>query len=395
MEKMRWCLSRSPDLVEMNNSLDIRIVDVWSSLERWRGLEQNAVMSPYQNSSWILAWYKDTEQNSQSERQVFAVEGWQGDNLVFILPLQITNKFGIKICKWFGPKYQNLNSGIFDKYWLTSQGYVNFSEVLSQIAELHGDIDIFQLEKQPLETGNITNPLADVGYGIIHSDPIFIAKIGSNFKNWEESKRSKNSRKRLAKKRNALQIKVGLVTTQRATTRYEIWNAFDTLFSQREIARNVRALPNPISSDSDLPALKEAAIAGLNSQNGLRVYTMNSGASVLAVNCFITHDERASAILSSMDEDLAKFSVGRLTERDTLELLSIDGFSVVDFGLGDDRYKQEWATREQVYDNFVTTTRFGHLARYMLVAIGLFKRMIKRSASFKKAIRLIKSRYRF
>lgn len=379
----------------MNNSLDIRIVDICSSLERWRDLEHNAVMSPYQNSSWILAWCKNNEHNSKFEKQVFVVEGYQDDNLVFILPLQITNKFGIKICNWFGPKYQNLNSGIFNKYWLASQDYVNFSEVLSEVADLHGDIDIFQLEKQPLEIGSVTNPLAGVGHRILHSDPIFIAEIGNNFKDWVESKRSKNSRKRLVKKHNALQRKVGPVTTKRVTTRSEICNAIDTLFSQREIARNVRALPNPISSDLDLPALKEAAIDGLNSHNGLRVYTMNSGSSVLAVNCFITHDERASAILSSMDEDLAKFSIGRLTERDTLELLSKDGFSLVDFGLGDDRYKQEWATREQVYDNFVASTRLGHLARYMLVANRLFRRMIKRSASFKKAIRLIKSRYRF
>ncbi|MEP4475443.1 MAG: hypothetical protein ABJ024_10355, partial [Lentilitoribacter sp.] len=89
----------------MDNALDIRIIDIWSSLERWRGLEHNAVMSPYQYSAWILAWYNDTEQNLKSDRRVFAVEGWQEDNLVFILPLQITNVFGIKICKWLGPKY--------------------------------------------------------------------------------------------------------------------------------------------------------------------------------------------------------------------------------------------------------------------------------------------------
>ncbi|MEP2980984.1 MAG: GNAT family N-acetyltransferase [Lentilitoribacter sp.] len=379
----------------MDNALDIRIIDIWSSLERWRGLEHNAVMSPYQYSAWILAWYNDTEQNLKSDRRVFAVEGWQEDNLVFILPLQITNVFGIKICKWLGPKYQNLNSGIFSKHWLTNQGDVNFSEVLSQIAELHGDIDIFQLEKQPLEIGSLMNPLAGVGHKMLHPDPIYIAKIDSNFKNWEESKRSKNSRKRLAKKRNALQRIVGSVTIQRVTSSAEVNNAFDTLFSQREQARKTRALPNPVSEVSNLSALKEAAIDGLNSHNGLRVYTMNSSASVLAVNCFITHDERASAILSSMDENLAKFSVGRLIERDTLELLIIDRFSVVDFGLGDDRYKMEWAIRERLYDNFVASTHVGHLARHMLVASSFFKQMIKRPALVKKVIRFVKSRYRF
>ncbi|MEP4476694.1 MAG: GNAT family N-acetyltransferase, partial [Lentilitoribacter sp.] len=156
-----------------------------------------------------------------------------------------------------------------------------------------------------------------------------------------------------------------------------------------------RALPNPVSEVSNLSALKEAAIDGLNSHNGLRVYTMNSSASVLAVNCFITHDERASAILSSMDENLAKFSVGRLIERDTLELLIIDRFSVVDFGLGDDRYKMEWAIRERLYDNFVASTHVGHLARHMLVASSFFKQMIKRPALVKKVIRFVKSRYRF
>ncbi|MEP3198038.1 MAG: GNAT family N-acetyltransferase [Lentilitoribacter sp.] len=379
----------------MDNALDIRIIDIWSSLERWRGLEHNAVMSPYQYSAWILAWYNDTEQNLKSDRRVFVVEGWQEDNLVFILPLQITNVFGIKICKWLGPKYQNLNSGIFSKHWLTNQGDVNFSEVLSQIAELHGDIDIFQLEKQPLEIGSLMNPLAGVGHKMLHPDPIYITKIDSNFKNWEESKRSKNSIKRLAKKRNALQRIVGSVTIQRVTSSAEVNNAFNTLFSQREQARKTRALPNPVSEVSNLSALKEAAIDGLNSHNGLRVYTMNSSASILAVNCFITHDERVSAILSSMDENLAKFSVGRLIERDTLELLIIDRFSVVDFGLGDDRYKMEWAIRERVYDNFVASTHVGHLARHMLVASSFFKRMIKRPALVKKVIRFVKSRYRF
>ncbi|MEP4342085.1 MAG: GNAT family N-acetyltransferase, partial [Lentilitoribacter sp.] len=348
-----------------------------------------------QYSAWILAWYNDTEQNLKSDRRVFVVEGWQEDNLVFILPLQITNVFGIKICKWLGPKYQNLNSGIFSKHWLTNQGDVNFSEVLSQIAELHGDIDIFQLEKQPLEIGSLMNPLAGVGHKMLHPDPIYITKIDSNFKNWEESKRSKNSIKRLAKKRNALQRIVGSVTIQRVTSSAEVNNAFNTLFSQREQARKTRALPNPVSEVSNLSALKEAAIDGLNSHNGLRVYTMNSSASILAVNCFITHDERVSAILSSMDENLAKFSVGRLIERDTLELLIIDRFSVVDFGLGDDRYKMEWAIRERVYDNFVASTHVGHLARHMLVASSFFKRMIKRPALVKKVIRFVKSRYRF
>lgn len=387
--------SRSPDLVEISMTFDIRFVDIFSSYERWREFEQNAVMSPYQNSSWISAWYNKTNNNLNSEMQVFVVEGWQGDDLVFILPLQISNKLGITICKWFGPKFQNWNSGIFKRNWQEKKDKLNFSDVLSRIAEIHGNIDIFQLEKQRPQIDKFANPLTDVGCRILHADPIYIAEIAGSFKNWEENRRSKNSRKRLARKRNALQKAVGSITVQRAMSRPEVDNAFDTLFAQRERARKTRALPNPVSDVANLSALKQAAFNGLNSRNGLRVYTMTTSAKVLAVSCFITHDEHASAVISSMNENLAKFSVGRLIERDALEHLTIDGFRALDFGLGDDRYKQEWAVKEQVYDNLVAITRFGKLALYTLFIIGTCKRLLKSLTASKKIIRSIKSRYWF
>lgn len=376
-------------------TFDIRFVDVFSSFERWMGLEQNAFMSPYQNSSWISAWYNDCQKNTNSERQIFVVEGWQGDDLVFILPLQISNKLGVTICRWFGPKFQNWNSGVFNKNWQNKEDKVNFSEILSRIAIIHGNIDIFQLEKQRPQIDKFANPLTDVGCRILHADPIYVADIAGSFKKLEENRRSKNSRKRLSRKRRSLQRVVGSITVQRAMSRPEVDNAFDTLFAQREQARKTRALPNPVSEVSNLSALKQAAFNGLNSRNGLRVYTMTTSAKVLAVSCFITHDEHASAILSSMNENLTKFSVGRLIERDALEHLAIDGFRLVDFGLGDDRYKQEWAIREQVYDNFVAITRLGQLALYIFVIIGNGKRLLKNITTSKKTIRFVKSRYGF
>jgi CelD/BcsL family acetyltransferase involved in cellulose biosynthesis len=67
----------------------------------WRDLESKNITTPsvFQSFEWVKSWC-DTHLSHASTDQLKVTAGYLNGNLVFILPLVITSRFGLKILQW-------------------------------------------------------------------------------------------------------------------------------------------------------------------------------------------------------------------------------------------------------------------------------------------------------
>lgn len=361
----------SKEPIRLNKILDGEIRSCWKELQ------DDAVLSPYQLDNWLLTWSEIQSETKQNRH--FFLCGYEGKKEVFLLPLLIETKLGVKICRWLGGKVQNVNGGLYNENWLRNCDQNTIKSIIKQIIDIVGRVDLFVFEKQPPEIGGASNPFLMIGRKYPHRDRLYTCKMADDFDAFERQKRSAGSRNRLRKKAKQLSESGGPVHVKRAADSVTLNKYLDAFFEQKAIAQKIGRLPNPFADDLIQKFLKTSSQLALNKTNGLHVYGLMAGERVCAVSMSIRNGPSNSGFASSYSEALKSYSPGKILEREILRLRHTEGVREFDFGLGDDVYKLEWTEPIDLYDNYYGETTLGSIVGILIVIKSRLLRLAKQS----------------
>ena len=138
----------------MINNFNYKIYnEINSSLESiWRSSEKENVSHIFQEIDFIKEYIKNKKLN------LYFVAIFSGKELLFLLPLEIKNFYGIKILQFIGTKEFDYCSPIIAKI----KNKINeneFNEIWKKILNEIKSYDLILLDKQPEIISGIENPL--------------------------------------------------------------------------------------------------------------------------------------------------------------------------------------------------------------------------------------------
>ena len=341
-------------------------------LEQWTQLQKAAVFTPYQSLAWYATWIRNVASVRRETPLIITAADSDG-RLTLVLPLVVRTRLGVRVASFAGGKHSNFNMPVVAGD--ASFEFAAIDRLLSAVARLRPDIDLFVFDALPLSWRGVANPLvsprsrahtaAASALGLVpDSERLFAANVSPH---------------RLRKNR-VTDRKLGNhgVTLRRASTPLDIERALSTFLAHKEPWFASRGLTNPFTAPGTMAFLQELA---QQADGGMELHCLHGSCDeILAVAGVLTDRRRASLTFVSFDpaSPLAKLSLGNKLVRELISDACRRGLETFDFGLGEAAYKDSLGARsEPIVVSLRSMTLKGHLADWIISAARHAKIEIK------------------
>ncbi|MGK6312861.1 GNAT family N-acetyltransferase [Neorhizobium sp. DT-125] len=351
----------------------------------WRRLENFAINSLHQGFGWCLGW---TEAHG---REFAIVQGIAKGRTLLILPLEIVLEKGVKIARFPGDRFNNINTGLFDPDLAApdAEELLNFAYAL-RIA-LKDRADLVVLDNIPLRWRGLRHPLTELAT-IENQNRSFQLPLFADFEATIAQLNAKSRRKKFRSSSRKIEAIGGYeyIVPRGHDEKHALLDLFfrqkgerlrlfglPDVFQPREIRDFFHRLLDVPTEGSDTPLVLHAirlrgeheghipAIAGLSRKGG-----------------------HVICQFSSIDETVCpEASPGELLFWLTIERSCREGAAIFDFGIGDQPYKRNWCSQETVqHDILLPLTWKGSMARPLLIGMTRAKAAIKRNPDLYSAL---------
>lgn len=344
----------------------------------WRSLEQDNLASIHQSYDWCAAWSEATN------HPLAIVSGSVGDDIVFILPLEIVRAGGIRRAQFIGAHHSNINTGLFSSDFKQTAKDGLMLELQGEVTRsLRGKADLLVLGNVPLDWRGQRSPLAGLP-GIENQNHAFQLPFLGAFETTLKQVNAKRRRKKFRHQSRILDDKGGY-EHMIAATAAERQSLLDLFFQQKAVRFEAARLPDVFRDDATRRALHR--LTELSSADGtyaalemhaLRLKGEHEG-HMPAVAALSRKGDHIICQFASIDEtQVAEASPGELLFWLMIERLHREGIALFDFGIGDQIYKRSWCPAETVqHDLILPISATGHAA-------ALAQRGVTRAKSFIK-----------
>ncbi|WP_349957895.1 GNAT family N-acetyltransferase [Rhizobium sp. ZPR3] len=343
------------------DQLRVDIFDRMAPLEaEWRALEQDDLNSLHQSYDWCAAWMENFE------RPVAIIRGSIGDEIAFILPLEIINSRGIRRVEFIGGHHNNINTGLFSARFLAN-GELTPLQANAISAALRGKADVVILRNVPLEWRGRKSPLVSLT-SIENQNHAFQMPFLGSFEASLKQVNAKRRRKKFKHQSRILDAKGGYEYVIAGSDQQDA--LLDLFFRQKATRFKEAGLPDAFK-DAGTKAALHAMLhrrgnGGLDATLQMHVLRLKGEheGHIPAIAALSRKGDHVICQFASIDEALvADASPGELLFWLMIERLHREGVALFDFGIGDQIYKRSWCPMETVqYDFFLPVSRMGHLA---------------------------------
>ncbi|NTJ63981.1 GNAT family N-acetyltransferase [Agrobacterium rhizogenes] len=343
------------------DQLRVDIFDSMAPLEaEWRALEQDDLNSLHQSYDWCAAWMENFE------RPVAIIRGSIGDEIAFILPLEIINSRGIRRAEFIGGHHNNINTGLFSARFLAN-GELTPLQANAISAALRGKADVVILRNVPLEWRGRKSPLVSLT-SIENQNHAFQMPFLGSFEASLKQVNAKRRRKKFKHQSRILDAKGGYEYVIAGPDQQDA--LLDLFFRQKATRFKEAGLPDAFK-DAGIKAALHAMLhrcgnGGLDATLQMHVLRLKGEheGHIPAIAALSRKGDHVICQFASIDETLvADASPGELLFWLMIERLHREGVALFDFGIGDQIYKRSWCPMETVqYDFFLPVSRMGHLA---------------------------------
>jgi CelD/BcsL family acetyltransferase involved in cellulose biosynthesis len=343
------------------DQLRVDIFDSMAPLEaEWRALEQDDLNSLHQSYDWCAAWMENFE------RPVAIIRGSIGDEIAFILPLEIINSRGIRRAEFIGGHHNNINTGLFSARFLAN-GELTPLQANAISAALRGKADVVILRNVPLEWRGRKSPLVSLT-SIENQNHAFQMPFLGSFEASLKQVNAKRRRKKFKHQSRILDAKGGYEYVIAGPDQQDA--LLDLFFRQKATRFKEAGLPDAFK-DAGIKAALHAMLhrcgnGGLDATLQMHVLRLKGEheGHIPAIAALSRKGDHVICQFASIDEALvADASPGELLFWLMIERLHREGVALFDFGIGDQIYKRSWCPMETVqYDFFLPVSRMGHLA---------------------------------
>lgn len=360
----------------------------------WYDLQKQCPLTIYQHFLWQKAWL-ETIGNSLKGKPLF-ITGNIDQKPVFLLPLIVIQKTGLKIATWMGGEHANYRFGLF-----TPQHNEAIRQIIPMLPSailkhLPYSIDVLELTQQPLSWDGNNNPmtalptqLSPLSGGSISLVPDFNAVLAIG--------NEKRKRKILRAQEKTLSA-LGGYEFLRTKNESEHNAIYDVFIAQKRQWFADRGIKNKFAND--------ATTAFFNRLSHYNSY-MSEGEFLLEFDYIYADGEHLSMLaggtikgqhfgyFTSMTNDIkyASISPGSLNFYKRIEAACTENMRRFDFGVGAERYKKSWCNETHaLIDIIIPMSAKGRFYK----ATRLLKSSIKRRLKESEALwPLVKSARRF
>lgn len=332
--------SKQVSLTNLSNFF-VSITDDLESIQaEWRQLEQISTISVYQRFDWVSA-YLDSHTCGRSKPKANIVVIHYDGELVMILPFMYQPGL-VKKLQWFGGSHSNYNMPLISDRFRTRITGREIRHIFKQISKMMPGISFLKLCNQPLRWEGQDNPLIHLahqpsphmGYQL-HLYPDFDRVLSQS--NAKRKKKKFRYQSRQAEAHGGAELVIG--DTQ--DTARELLESFFEQKSQRMKRQGLKDLFDREETRQFFRKLSDLSVGTIHPP--LIFYGLRIGGKIRAVYGGSIWGERFSANVSSFSEDeLAHISPGEMLMYMMSKHLSEQGLTVMDLGIGEERYKTSW-----------------------------------------------------
>ncbi len=362
-----------------------RIIDnVQDAYAIWASLSQNLAKTVYQTSEFLNSWLETTGVAEGFNPVFISIEDQEGGQI--FLPLGVKKVSGLKIAQFLGGKHANFNMPVFNDAALKWSGEQIKAALLK--AGRAAEIDVFSLLNQPVIWKGIANPLARLssqpspsfGYSLAlqkDSDALISKRL------------SKEGRKKLRHKEKSV-AKLGDVQFVEALDAAQHKNMLQAYFTQKSIQFAGKGIIDPFDDENVRSWLRNLSC--------LRLFGLELEGKYLAIWGIGIQQQHVSGMFTSYDtqSEAARSSPGEVLLVWLIRKLCLDGYSSIDFGVGEARYKDVWSDETvRLVDMYMSVSLTGVIPAFLMRLKGRLKRWVKQSGFAFNTIRAVKSKLGF
>jgi CelD/BcsL family acetyltransferase involved in cellulose biosynthesis len=344
----------------------------------WRALERDGTLTSYQRYDWLAAWTATIGRAEGVEPVILIAR--RGDRPAFVWPFGVSADGPVRVARWLGDEHCNYHVGIFAPGEMARLTEADTQRALDRTAR-EAAIDAFRLERQPLSWADIPNPIV----GALPSAPSpsngYSCSVPGSFESLLQARNGAHKRKKMRQKSRHME-EAGDFAIRTAASLDEARRVLDAFFAQkaeRFAAAGIRDCFAPAVVRSFYGELLADAFARDRSLFGLRYLT--AAGKPRAVMGMSAEGTRLSLLfLSYANDELARWSPGETLVFNVIEDACAAGFRTIDFGVGEERYKESWCDRtEQLFESYFPVTRTGWLYATAVRTRDGVKRSIKQN----------------
>ncbi|MET1415003.1 GNAT family N-acetyltransferase [Roseibium sp. HPY-6] len=353
--------------VRNETSLELAVFSDFRDIEMdWRQLDAIGYSNPYQSPGWLTAW-SETIGRSHSLEPVIVAGRLDGKS-VLILPLAVQHQSGATTVSFLGHENGNQNTGIWDRRFYDNVTAQQIHDFLTQICRTL-DADLLILQNVPEIWQGRPHPLV-LDEAETSPSPIFVRDLPSDFEVLFKETHSKSSRKNLSRKQRNLQSVEGYAVVK-AETKQDIRRGFDAFLEQRATRAQEAGIPNVFSTP--VAALFLEKLIGLGDEAEaapvLDLWFLEVGGKIRSTYLCAHHSETIFAYSNSIAHDeFLPNSPGLVLIKEIIErACAAADVSVLDLGLGEERYKTSWAEPVVLKDSLVAASFMGRCQKNIAV----------------------------
>ncbi|MEJ1161287.1 GNAT family N-acetyltransferase [Prosthecomicrobium sp. N25] len=379
LRRLRMPVGRAGRAGSMDPAFVVRR-DLAAAEADWRELEARGVASVYQRYDWLSAWADTVGRAEGVEPAVLVAH--RGGRPIAVWPFGITADGPVRVGRWLGDSHCNYHLGLFAPGEMAAFDEGRCQQALEAVARAAG-IDAFVLERQPARWDDVPNPLvaalpstpsASNGHacGLPGAfDELLAARNGGH--------KRKKHRQKLKQFEAAGDLRLG--APQSLDEAAFVLDSFFEQKAERFAAAGIRdcfAAPHVRSFFHDLVRRAAGADPEL-----FELRSLSAGGRLRAIAGLSTHAGRRSILfLSYANDDLARWSPGEILVFALMEEACGRGLATVDFGVGEERYKDSWCDRTEVlYESTYPVTSAGWIYGLAVRTRDTVKRTIKQNAA--------------
>ncbi|WP_168206447.1 GNAT family N-acetyltransferase [Labrenzia sp. PHM005] len=361
-------------------AIDLQLVTGFDqAAEDWQQLYETGYATPYQSRTWCQA-YLETLGRENDNQPLIAVARQAGQP-VLLLPLLLKKKAGFCFLSFLGAGIGNQNTGLWDRAFYDTVQSGTIQDLLDRICRA-AKADCLALQNVPVSWHGQKHPLC-LDNAQPSPSPVFRGNVDSDFQTLFADTHSKSARKNLTRKRRHLQD-AGDYEFGRCSQKEEIEAGLVAFLSQREARARITGIPNAFSDKTAQAFLRHAVglerhVAGTNPP--LQIWTLKVSGKIRATYLCGRHQDTLYAYSNSVAHDeLLKNSPGLVLIREIIEEICADpDTTVLDLGVGEEKYKTGWTSPEALCDGLLPITVKGQIFSKALSAKTRLKSAIRNS----------------
>lgn len=369
--------------------LSTRVFDDLAAVEpTWRGLETQAITTPYQRFDWIAAYLAAGFEPDADRAYVVLYD--HGEPIA-LLPLTVKTRLGLRMTQIIGMPISNVDGLVFDPAHADRITPEAIRTMFAALADAGHPTDVVSFHCLSKDWAGIANPLLAFPHALA-PNRLYVESL-EPFNPQGKYALPKHRRKNIRYSRRKLEDEFGPLRLVQAQTPEEVVVIEEAFLAQRARRFAVMGVENIFAK----PEFRRFFIDLATSQIGERrpamaLHALYAGDTVLATSIGTFANTHYSHYMNSTtDGDAARYSIIGVLLTMLLDQLRSEGIASFDIGLGDFDYKYDWSTPIDVYDCLVPLTVRGHLAVPALSAARRAKRLVKQTPALWRAARKVQS----